>query len=130
MEVPKPKKISLDEIRNLFDLTGRVAVVTGGSGALGQAAALGLAAYGADVVLVARRAEVLEEAAVEIREAGRRVLTVSCDVQDPASVQAMVDRTLQEFGASTSWSPAPASPTASPRKTSRPRSSRGSWAST
>ena len=98
MEIPKPKKISLDEIRNLFDLTGRVAVVTGGSGALGQAAALGLAAYGADVVLVARRAEVLEEAAIEIREAGRRVLTVSCDVQDPASVQGMVDRTVQEFG--------------------------------
>jgi NAD(P)-dependent dehydrogenase (short-subunit alcohol dehydrogenase family) len=98
MDVPEPTTLSLEQIRNLFSLEGRVAVVTGGSGALGESAALGLAAYGADVVLTARRAEVLEEAAVKVRETGRKVVTVSCDVQDEASVQDMVAKTLEEFG--------------------------------
>jgi NAD(P)-dependent dehydrogenase (short-subunit alcohol dehydrogenase family) len=98
MDVPQPKVLSLDQIRNLFDLTGRAALITGGSGALGEAAAMSLAAYGADVVLTARRAEVLAEAAARVRETGREVTTISCDVQDPGSVQAMVDETLEKHG--------------------------------
>lgn len=98
MGIPEPKTLTIPEVRNLFDLTGRVALITGGSGALGEAAATGLAAYGADVVLTARRAEVLEEAAARVRETGRKVLTISCDVKDEASVQAMVAKTLEEFG--------------------------------
>ncbi len=89
----------LDRIRGLFDMTGKVAVVTGGSGAFGHDAAKGLAAFGADVVITSRRAENLQAAADDIAAAtGRRVLPVSCDVIDPDSVEAMVQKTVDEFG--------------------------------
>jgi NAD(P)-dependent dehydrogenase (short-subunit alcohol dehydrogenase family) len=80
----------LDKIRSLFDLTGKVAIVTGGSGAFGQAAAKALAAYGADVVVTSRTAESLEKAAADIRQAGHTVVPISCDCTDEASVEAMV----------------------------------------
>ncbi len=88
----------LDKIRNLFDLTGKVAIVTGGSGAFGHDAAKGLAAFGANVVITSRRAEKLEAAAADIRQTGAKVLPISCDVVDPASVEAMVQKTVDEFG--------------------------------
>lgn len=86
------------DIRNLFDLSGRVAVVTGGSGGLGKAAAKALAAFGASVVVTARRLEALQEAAEEIGKDGGVVLPVSCDITDADSVQAMVTRTVEELG--------------------------------
>ncbi len=89
---------SVDKIRGLFDLTGKVAIVTGGSGAFGQAAAKAMAAYGADVVITSRRAENLEEAAAAIRQVGAKVLAVSCDATDSVSVEAMVQKTVDEFG--------------------------------
>ena len=89
---------SVDKIRGLFDLTGKVAIVTGGSGAFGQAAAKAMAAYGADVVITGRRAENLEETAADIRLGGATVLPVSCDATDPESVEAMVQKTVDEFG--------------------------------
>src|SRR5664280_2762627 len=89
---------NLDKIRGLFDLTGKVAIVTGGSGAFGQAAAKGMAAYGADVVITSRRAENLKEAAADMAAAGTRVLPISCDATDPESVEAMVQKTVDEFG--------------------------------
>jgi len=90
---------SVEKIRGLFDLTGKVAVVTGGSGAFGHDAAKGLAAFGASVVVTSRRADKLEAAAAEIaKEPGAKVLPVSCDVIDPASVEAMVQKTVDEFG--------------------------------
>jgi NAD(P)-dependent dehydrogenase (short-subunit alcohol dehydrogenase family) len=98
VEVAEPTPLSLEQIRNLFSLKGRVAVVTGGSGALGESAAMGLAAYGADVVLTARRAEALSEAAAKIEETGQKVTTVSCDVGDEASVEAMVQQVIDEYG--------------------------------
>jgi NAD(P)-dependent dehydrogenase (short-subunit alcohol dehydrogenase family) len=85
-------------ITSLFDLTGKVAVVTGGSGGLGQAAAEGLAACGASVVITARRLEALEEAAGEIEGMGGKALPISCDVMDEKSVEAMVERTRNELG--------------------------------
>ncbi|MBI5441943.1 MAG: glucose 1-dehydrogenase [Deltaproteobacteria bacterium] len=92
------EKRGVPQIRNLFDLTGKTAVVTGGSGGLGRAVARGLAAYGADVVVTSRTLASLEETAEEVREAGRKALPISCDVADPASVEAMVDRTVRELG--------------------------------
>ncbi|MBC7246297.1 MAG: glucose 1-dehydrogenase [Actinobacteria bacterium] len=86
------------EMRRLFDLSGKAAIVTGGSGGLGKAAAAGLAAFGASVVITARRVDALEAAAAEIEGAGGRVLPVSCDVTDEGSVRAMVERTLEELG--------------------------------
>ncbi len=90
--------MNVEEMKDLFDLSGRVAIITGGSGGLGQAAATGLAAYGASVVITARRIDALEAAAAAIRDAGSEVLPVSCDVTDAQSVAAMVKRTLDELG--------------------------------
>jgi NAD(P)-dependent dehydrogenase (short-subunit alcohol dehydrogenase family) len=90
--------MNAEETRGLFDLSGKVAIVTGGSGGLGKAAAAGLAAYGASVVITARRLEALEEAATEIEGAGGKVLPISCDVSDEDSVEAMVKRTTSELG--------------------------------
>ncbi|MBW3542188.1 MAG: 3-oxoacyl-ACP reductase FabG [Planctomycetes bacterium] len=82
-----------------FDLTGRVAVVTGGSKGLGEAIAAGLASAGADLVLVSRHAAEAEEAAGRIAaDYGRRVIGVRADVSVPEDVSAMVDRGLEEFG--------------------------------
>jgi NAD(P)-dependent dehydrogenase (short-subunit alcohol dehydrogenase family) len=90
--------MNAEETRGLFDLSGKVGIVTGGSGGLGKAAAAGLAAYGASVVITARRLEALEEAATEIEGAGGKVLPISCDVSDEDSVEAMVKRTTSELG--------------------------------
>ncbi|HMO68152.1 MAG TPA: SDR family NAD(P)-dependent oxidoreductase, partial [Novosphingobium sp.] len=73
-----------------FDLSGQVAIVTGGGTGIGRAIALLLAERGADVALAARRADKLEAVAQDIRALGRRALCVPSDVRDPHSVQAMV----------------------------------------
>jgi NAD(P)-dependent dehydrogenase (short-subunit alcohol dehydrogenase family) len=84
--------------QGLFDLSGRVAVVTGGTTGLGHAIALGLAGAGADVVASSRRPEQVEKAAGEIEALGRRSLRVTSDVLDRASLQALHDAVLAEFG--------------------------------
>jgi NAD(P)-dependent dehydrogenase (short-subunit alcohol dehydrogenase family) len=82
-----------------FDLTGRVAVVTGGYTGIGKAAALLLARRGADVVIAARRIERLEPAAAEIAEAtGRRCKAIAADVTDPDQAAALVEATVAAFG--------------------------------
>jgi gluconate 5-dehydrogenase len=91
-------KMGIQELKNLFDLTGKVAVVTGGSGGAGKATSIGLALYGADVVLTARTLSTLEETAAEVEKQGRKALPISCDVADPESVDQMVKRTMEEFG--------------------------------
>lgn len=83
---------------NLFDLSGRVAVVTGGTTGLGHAIAMGLAEAGADVVASARRLEQVETTAAEIEALGRRSLRVTSDVRERASVQALHDAVRTEFG--------------------------------
>jgi NAD(P)-dependent dehydrogenase (short-subunit alcohol dehydrogenase family) len=90
--------IARSRIVNLFDLSGRVAVVTGGTTGLGHAIALGLADAGADVVASSRRREQVEQVAGEIEQRGRRTLRVTSDVLDRASVQALHDGALKEFG--------------------------------
>lgn len=89
---------SVDEIRNLFDLRGKTAIVTGGSGALGRAVSLGLAAYGVDVTVCSLEKEALEGVVRDIRAIGQKALPVYCDVTDPESVEKTVRRTIQEFG--------------------------------
>lgn len=83
---------------NLFDLTGKVAVVTGASAGLGKDAALAYAQAGADVALLARRVEKLESVKEEIEKTGRRVLAVPCDVTDESSVKAAIDTVMAAFG--------------------------------
>ena len=84
--------------KGLFDLSGRVAVVTGGTTGLGHAIALGLAGAGADVAPSSRRQEQVEKVAAEIEALGRRSLRVASDVLDRASLQALHDAVLAQFG--------------------------------
>ena len=82
----------------LFDLAGRVAVVTGGTTGLGKAIALGLAEAGADVAATSRRQEQVSRVADEIESMGRRALRVPSDVQSRESIQKLHDAVLKEFG--------------------------------
>jgi len=84
--------------KSLFDLSGRVAVVMGGTTGLGRAIALGLAEAGADVVASSRRAEQVQQMAEEIEGLGRRTLRVTSDVVERASVQALHNAVVEEFG--------------------------------
>lgn len=82
-----------------FDLTGRSALITGGSKGLGQAMAAGLASAGADVVLTSRHEDEAAAAAAEIAtEYGRRAVGLRADVACVEDCEAMVARTLAEFG--------------------------------
>jgi len=85
-------------IKELFDLSGRVAIVTGGSRGLGREMAEGLAEAGASLMLCARRDEWLTPTVNEMRERGFRVEGMLCDVSKPEDVQRVVDRTVEVFG--------------------------------
>lgn len=85
-------------MKNLFDLTGRVAVVTGASSGLGADAARGFAAQGADVALLARRADKLQALADELRATGRRIEAVPCDVTDESQVERAVAAVMERLG--------------------------------
>lgn len=83
----------------LFDLSGKVAIVTGGSKGLGLAMAAGLASAGAHIVLVNRKAEEGAQAAQELAEAFPvQVLSIATDVTDPVQTEAMVQKTIDTFG--------------------------------
>ena len=81
-------------MNNLFDLHGRVAVVTGGNGGIGLGMARGLANAGASVVIAGRNAEKSSAAARELQALDADALAVSVDVTDEKLVDAMVDETL------------------------------------
>ena len=80
-----------------FDLTGKTAVVTGGSRGLGKAMANGLARAGADLVIASRNAETLESSAHDLSCHGRRVIAVPTDVSDSESVSALFARVADTF---------------------------------
>jgi NAD(P)-dependent dehydrogenase (short-subunit alcohol dehydrogenase family) len=85
--------------RRPFDLNGKVAVVTGGAGVLGQHCCAGLAESGASVVIVDLKGEIAQETAQELIECYKtKALGISCDVSDPTSVQEMVKEVVAEFG--------------------------------
>lgn len=86
------------KMENLFDLTGKVAVVTGASSGLGADAALAYAKAGADVALLARRVEKLNEVQEEIKKTGRNVVAIGCDVTKEESVQSAINKVLDTFG--------------------------------
>lgn len=85
-------------IQQLFDLTGRVAIVTGGSRGLGFEIAEGLAEAGASLMLCARREQWLTPAIDEMRKRGVRVEGKVCDVTDPKQVEDVVSDTIAKFG--------------------------------
>jgi NAD(P)-dependent dehydrogenase (short-subunit alcohol dehydrogenase family) len=84
--------------RELLDLKGRVAVVTGGSIGLGRQMAEALGELGADLVLCARKPERCREAARDLERLGVRTLALGCDVSRPAEVQGLVEQVLAAFG--------------------------------
>ncbi|MGB9333582.1 MAG: SDR family NAD(P)-dependent oxidoreductase, partial [Candidatus Acidiferrales bacterium] len=85
-------------VKQLFDLTGRVAIVTGGAAGLGLQMAEALAEMGANVVLCARKKDRCEQAAKELAKLGVKTLALECDVRNPASIREVVDRSAAEFG--------------------------------
>ena len=82
----------------LFDLSGRVAVVIGGTSGLGREIALGYAAAGADVVATSRRQEPVDAVAAEIEALGRRTLRITSDVLDRNSIQELHNAVVTAFG--------------------------------
>lgn len=86
------------EFIKLFDLTGKVALVTGASSGLGAAFARGLARAGADVVVTARRQEMIDQTAEVVRSFGGRSLAISADITDEAAFQGVIDRAVSEMG--------------------------------
>lgn len=83
---------------DLFDLSGRVAIVTGGSRGLGRAICLGYAAAGARVVVASRKLDRCEEVAAEIEASGGEALAVATHVGHPDEIDALVDATVARFG--------------------------------
>lgn len=83
---------------NLFDLTGKVALITGSSRGIGRAIALRMAQHGAKVVVSSRKAEACEKVASEIRAAGGEAVVIPCNISEKAQLQALVDATLKHWG--------------------------------
>src|SRR4051794_30163580 len=81
-----------------FDLTGRVAIVTGGNGGIGLGMARGLAAAGAAVAIVGRNGAKSDAAVAELKRVGGKGVSVVNDVTDKAAVDTMIDRIRGEFG--------------------------------
>lgn len=82
----------------LFDLSGKTAVVVGGTSGIGRVLALGLADAGANVVSTARRQHLVDEVAQDIERRGRRTLRIACDVASEASLAALRNATVEAFG--------------------------------
>jgi len=83
---------------SLFDLSGKVAIVTGASRGLGQYLGRALAQAGADLVVTSRNAESLKEFTEEVKSLGRQVLPLPLDVRDHQSIQDMVGAAFEHYG--------------------------------
>src|SRR5262249_8318427 len=83
---------------NLFDLTSRVAVVSGAAQGMGQATALAMAEAGADVLLVDRNRAGAEQTAEQVRQFGRKARVSGCDVSDPKAIAELFRQLDAEFG--------------------------------
>jgi gluconate 5-dehydrogenase len=102
-------------VRELFDLSGKTAIVTGGSRGIGKEMAEALAEAGANLVLCARRREWLDETVTEFAGRGFKTIGKVCDVSEPEQIQAVVDSAVKHFGsldilinnAGTSWGAMP-----------------------
>ena len=85
-------------MKSPFDLTGKVAVVTGSSKGIGKAIAMHLALAGAKVVVSSRKAPACEEAAAEIRAAGGHATVIPCNISDKAQVERLITETRKQLG--------------------------------
>ena len=79
-------------------LNNKTIIITGGGTGLGKSMAMRFGELGANLVITSRKQEILDEAAVELRETGAEVLPIACDVRKPNEVQGVVDETINKFG--------------------------------
>jgi len=86
------------DVTSLFDLSGRTAIVTGGSRGLGRAMALGFAKAGANVVVASRKLDTCQQVADEIEALGGRALAYSVNLSDPAALEGLVQASVERFG--------------------------------
>jgi len=86
------------DVKEMFDLKGKVAVVTGGGKGIGLQLAEGLAEAGAHVVLCSRKVENCQKAAADLARLGAKTLALKCDVKSPEDVQRVTDAVVKEFG--------------------------------
>ena len=85
-------------VENLFNLSGKVALITGTSRGLGQYMGRALAKHGADLVITSRKIDALKDFQKEIENIGRKVFAVELDVRDYDSIQKMVDKVIAHYG--------------------------------
>ena len=86
------------EIQNLFDLNGKVAIITGGATHLGFAMASALGELGANIVIASRRRDLCVKRSNELKSKGINSLGIGCDVTDPIEVDQLVNQTVSEYG--------------------------------
>jgi len=85
-------------VKQLFDLSGKVAIVTGGGRGLGQQIAEGFAEAGANVVVCSRKLEACEEVSEGLKKLGVESIALKCDVSNPEDVRHVVEQTIGRFG--------------------------------
>lgn len=88
----------MGSITNKFNLTGKVAIVTGSSKGIGKSIARGLAEQGAKVVISSRKQEAVDTVAEELKAGGLKAVGIQCHIGDPVQRQTLVDRTIDLFG--------------------------------
>ena len=88
----------MDRIKSLFDLTGKVAIVTGASKGIGEAMARGLAEHGAKVVISSRKQEAVEAVADTFKADGLEAVGISCHVADEAQRTNLIEQTIAKYG--------------------------------
>jgi NAD(P)-dependent dehydrogenase (short-subunit alcohol dehydrogenase family) len=92
-----PRK-TVEELKQIFDLTGKVAVVTGAGGTLGHALSKGLAVFGADVATWDIKPELMDDVVADIKGLGRKAVASGVDVTDDANVKAAMEGVIKDFG--------------------------------
>ncbi len=85
------------KLPDLFDLSGKVAMISGGGDGIGRAMTMALAQAGADIVVFSRRAEMCESVAHEVEKMGVRAMAMACDITSPEDVDKIVSKTMDTF---------------------------------
>lgn len=85
-------------VNELFDLTGKTAIITGGGRGLGKQIAEGFAEAGANIVVCSRKVENCKEVSQQLQEKGTETLALKCDVTSPDDINNVVEKTLERFG--------------------------------